>query len=175
MAQYIHVYMDNEKDNYKSKGLRDIIVFIGEQSNKGKKDLSQKDAYKRGKKIINSRLRKWHMTTINRLVSADKGKLPLNYDQKVSKPIWKIHRSKAQKVFSAIRNILKGYKNSKVLETFDEICKKYSFDSGADAVGSPYYGVIRQKDLLVAQRYSDTDIKALLTCAERIEEFSKYH
>lgn len=175
MAQYIPVYMDSEKCNFKNKGLYDIIVFIGEKSYTGKKDLSRKDAYKRGKKIINSKLHKWHMTTINRLVAADKEKFAFNYEQKATKPIWRIHRNKAKKVFSVIRSILKKYKNSKVLKTFDEICKKYSLASGADAVGAPYYDVIKQKDLLISQRYNRTDIKDLLTCAEEIEEFSKYH
>lgn len=171
MAQYIDVYMDNEKNNYKNKGLYNIIVFIGEQSYKGTNNLSRKEAYKRGKKIINSRLHKWNMTTINRLVSADRKKFTYNYDQKATKPVWKIHRRKAQNVFSVIRRILNRYKNYEVIEAFDEICKKYHFTSRPDAVGSPYYDVIKQKDLLVAQGYSDRDIKALLSCAEIIEEF----
>ena len=170
MAQYIDVYMDNEKNNYKNKGLYDIVVFIGEQSYNGTKDLSRKEAYKRGKKIINSRLRKWHMTTINRLVSADRKNYTFNYYQKATKPVWKIHRRKAQKVFSAIRKILKGHKNNTVIDAFDEICRKYHFASRTDAVGSPYYMVINQKDLLIAQGYSDRDIKDLLTCAEKIEK-----
>lgn len=174
MSQYINVYMDNERDNYKNYGLYDIIVFIGQQSNKGHKDISVKAAYKLGKKVINSKLNKWHMTTIDRLVSAHTGKLPLNYDLKVAKPIWKIHKNKSRKVFSVIRKILHGYKNHKVLKIFEELCNKYAFESGSYVVGSPYYDVIKQGDLLVAQNYNNIEFKALISCAKSIEKFSIY-
>ena len=175
MGQYISVYMDGKKSNFKNKGLYDIITFIGEKSYSGEHELSTKDAYKRGKKLINSKLHKWHKTTINNLVTAVSKKYYFNYDQKTVKPLWKIHRRKAKKVFSVIHSLLKKYKNNEVLKLFDEICKNYELSSGAEAAGTPYYDVIKDEKLLISQNYNNTDIKDLKKCTKKIQEFAKYH
>lgn len=175
MAQYIPVYMDDGKDNYKNKGLYDIIVFIGEKSSNGKKELSRENAYKKGKKVINSRLNKWHLTAIERLVIADREKFAFDYEQKTTKPLWKIHRNKAKNIFIVIRCILRKYKNSEVLDLFDKICKENSFSTGTEAAGAPYYNVINDKNLLCSQNCDNSDIKALTKCAKKIEGFSRYY
>jgi len=174
MAQYIPVYMDNEKKNYHNKGLYDIIVFIGEHSKNGAK-LSRKEAYKRGKRIINSRLHKWHSSAIAHLVVADKKEYAFSYDQITTKPIWRIHRSKAVKIFNAIYWILQGYKDIERIRIFNKICKKYGFLNGANAVGNPYYDVIKDRDLCQAQNYNKKDDNDLKKCADTINLFSSYH
>lgn len=47
MAQYVHVYIDNEEKNYRNKGLYGVIVFIGQQSKGGEKTLWQRSIQKR--------------------------------------------------------------------------------------------------------------------------------
>lgn len=175
MGQYISVYMDDKISNFKNKGLYDIIAFIGEKSYSGEHELSANDAYKRGKKLINSKLHKWHKTTINNLVTAVKKQYSFNYEQKTVKPLWKIHRHKAKKVFSVIYSLLKKYKDKGMLKLFDEICKKYDLSSGDEVAGSPYYAVIKDEKLLISQNYNNTDIKDLKKCAEKIQKFSEYH
>lgn len=174
MAQYIYVYMDGESKNFKNKGLYDIIVFIGEQKIKEQEDKTIKDAYKVGKKAINSRLHKWHSTAIERLVVADKIKYAFNYDKKTIKPIWKIHRNKAKRIFNTIHCILRKYNNPDISNLFDTICKNYGFSLYQEAVGSPYYSVISKETLLSAQEYDQTDIDDLTSCADEIKSFSSF-
>ena len=174
MAQYIYVYMDSEEKNYKNKGLYDIIVFIGEQKINKQGDLVTKEAYKAGKKAINSLLNKWHLTAIERLVVADKTKYAFNYDQKTVKPVWKIHRSKAKKIFKAIHCILNKYNNPEVSNLFKTIFNSYGFTLCQDAVGAPYYEVISKKKLLISQEYDKTDIDDLIFCSDEIENFSSF-
>ena len=174
MPQYIPVYMDNEKRNYENKGLYHIIAFIGEQSY-GDKKISSKDAYKRGKKIINSKLKKGHLTTIEKLVIADKKKYAYNYGQKTTKPVWKIHRIKAQKVFRVIHGILGKLNNTEMNALFNDIYKQYGLSTPIDAAGSPYYNVIKSEILLISQNYDKADIKDLKRCADRIKSFSDFH
>ncbi len=174
MAQYIYVYMDNEGKNFKNKGLYDIIVFIGEQKLNKQGEKVTKEAYKAGKKAINSRLNKWHLTAIERLVVADKTKHTFDYDQKTVKPIWKIHRSKAQKIFKAIHCILNQYDNPEISNLFKTICNNHGFSLCQDAVGSPYYEVICDKKLLVSQKYDKTDIDDLTSCSDEIKNFSSF-
>ena len=175
MAQYIRVYMDNEVNNYKNRGLYDIIAFIGEKSYTGKAKLTNGEAYKKGKKIINSRLNKWSLTAIEKLVVADRKKYTFNYDEKSVKPVWKIHKIKASKIFSVIHNILSKYKNAEIIQLFNDICKKYGFSTGADATGSPYFKVIKKDKLLISENYHGEDFAALKGCAKEIKEFSNYH
>lgn len=175
MAQYIHVYMDDEKNNYKNKGLYEIIVFIGEKSYRGKKDVTIEEAYKRGKRIINAKLNKWHLSTIERLVRADRKKYLLNYDQRTPRALWKIHRKKAGKVFKVIRLILKKYDNDEVRVLFNNICKVYGFSTGDEATGSPYYRVISNNHMLICQDYDNKDITDLEKCSNKIRSFSEFH
>ena len=174
MAQYIPVYMDNEKCNYKNKGLYHIIAFIGKQDY-GNKKVSTKDAYKRGKKKINSKLKKWNLTTIEKLVTADKKKYAFNYNQKTTKPVWKIHRIKAQKVFGVIHDFLKKLNNAEMNALFNDIYKQYCLSTPVDAAGSPYHNVIKDDKWLISQNYDNTDIKDLKRCADKIEAFSDFH
>lgn len=175
MGQYISVYMDAEDDNYKNQGLYEIIAFIGKKSYDGEKHLSLEEAYKRGKRIINSKLKKWHLTTIERLVIADSKMYNLNYTKVTDTPIWKIHRRKAKKVFNVIYSLLKKYNNSETLNLFQTICKKYGFHNGAEAAGEPYYKVIKDEILLICQNYDDEDINIFKKCAHSIQKFSKIY
>jgi len=109
------------------------------------------------------------------LVTAVKKQYSFNYEQKTVKPLWKIHRHKAKKVFSVIYSLLKKYKDKGMLKLFDEICKKYDLSSGDEVAGSPYYAVIKDEKLLISQNYNNTDIKDLKKCAEKIQKFSEYH
>lgn len=174
MAQYIPVYMDDEKCNYKNKGLYYIVAFIGEQSY-GDKKVSSKEAYKKGKKVINSKLKKWHLTTIEKLVVADRKKYAFDYDQKTNKPVWKIHRVKAKKVFGVIHGILEKLNNAEINALFENIYKKYSLSTAIDAAGSPYYNVLKDEKWLVSQNYDKAEIKDLKKCVKKIEAFSEFH
>ena len=174
MPQYIPVYMDNEKCNYRNNGLYNIIAFIGERSY-GNKKVSTKDAYKRGKKIINSKLKKWHLNTIEKLVVADKKTYAFNYDQKSTKPVWKIHRNKAKKVFGVIHSILGKLNNAEMNKLFNDIYKQFGFSTPVNVVGSPYYNVIKDEKWLISQNYDYTDIKDLKKCAKKIKDFSDFH
>ena len=171
MAQYIPIYLDDEKCNYKNKGLYHIIAYIGKQSY-GEKNVSPKEAYKRGKKVINSKLKKWHLTTIERLVVADQKKYAFNYNQKTVKPVWKIHRAKAQKVFEVIHVILYKLNNNEMRALFNDIYKKYGMSTATDSVGSPYYNVVKDEKWLVSQNYDKAEIKDLKKCVKKIEAFS---
>lgn len=174
MAQYIPIYMDDEKHNYKNKGLYDIISFIGEQAYNEKEDSSPKDAYKKGKKVINSKLKKWHLTTIEKLVMADRKKYVFNYDQKTVKPVWKIHRVKAQKVFRVIHGILRKLNDDEMNALFNDIYRKYGFVSAENAAGFPYYDVIKDEKWLVSQNYDKSDIRDLKTCVKKIQTFADF-
>jgi hypothetical protein len=174
MAQYISVYLDDEKRNYNNKGLYHIVAFIGKQSY-GEKKVSDKEAYKKGKKVINSKLRKRHLTTIEKLVVADRKKYVFNYDQKTVKPVWKIHRVKARKVFGVIHDILRKLDNSEINILFNNLCKKYGFSSTTDAAGSPYYTVLKDEKWLVSQSYDKAEINDLKKCAKKIGSFSDFH
>lgn len=175
MAQYIIVYMDGEQKNYHNNGLYDIIKYIGTHSKPDKSTLSREAAYRQGKRVINSRLHKWHLTALERLVKSDKKKYSFNYDQNTTKPVWKIHRIKAKRIFRVIRSILNSHNDPDIIALFDQICKEYGFSSGDDATGSPYYGVIKDSELLKAQNYNTIDSHDLLKCAEAIAKFEKYH
>lgn len=166
--------MDNEEAFFKNNGLYDIVAFIGQKSS-NKKNLSSRDAYKAGKKAINSRLNKWHMTALERLVIADQKTYALNYEDKNTIPVWKIHRNKAKKVFKAIRDILDENALSDVIALFNDICTRFGFDSGDYAAGSPYYSVIKDLPTLISENYDYTDICDLKKCADKIELFSKFH
>lgn len=99
MGQYISLYLENKQNNYENIGLREIIEYIGHAENKHKQALSSKDAYKYGKKVINARLNKWHLTAIDKLVYADKEKRLYNSYEKSFKAVWKIHKNKGKKFF----------------------------------------------------------------------------
>ena len=174
MSQYIPIYMDNEENNYHNKGLYDIIEFIGKQSKRGK-NLSGEEAYNQGKKIINSRLNKRHLTAIKCPVNAKKIENAFNYDQTTEKPLWKIHRRKAAKIFNAINWILKNYDSAEIIMLFNSICQTYGFISGDNAVGNPYYDIIKDRDLCKILNYSKIDDEDLKKCADAISSFSVYH
>lgn len=103
---------------------------------------------------------------------ADKIKYAFNYEQKTTKPVWKIHRSKAKKIFDAIHCILNKYDNPEIFTLFTTICNNYGFSSYQDAVGSPYNKVICNEELLKAQEYNDTEIRDLIACSAEIQKFS---
>lgn len=170
MSQYIFVYMDGENKNYKNKGLYDIIVFIGCVF--AKDSLSDVEAYKKGKRIINSKLNKRHMTTIERLVAADKKRFTVDYDDAVFKAIWKIHRRKAKNVFEVINEILSKCDNVDIKNLFIEIRKKYGFIYDFECVSNPYYYSISNEQVLWAQDYKIQDIKALKECVKQIDEIN---
>lgn len=175
MGQYISVYMDDEDDNYKNQGLYEVIAFIGKKSYDGEKHLYLEEAYKRGKKIVNSKLKKWHLTTIEKLVIADSKMFNYNYTRVTDRPVWKIHRRKAKKVFDVIYSLLIKYNNLETLNLFETICKKYGFHDGAEAAGEPYYEVIKDETLLICQNYNEEDINILTKCAQSIQKFSKIY
>ena len=174
MAQYIPVYMDDEERNYKNKGLYDIIAFIGNQGMDENKS-SEKEAYRRGKKIINSKLHKWHSVAIERLVTSEKKKYPYNGDRHEHKSLWKIHKRKAKKIFDQIYCIIAKYNNDEINKIFDTVCQKYAFQTGDYAVGNPYYRIIKNKSTRDAQKYNEEYDKALQNCANAIHNFAKYH
>ena len=187
MSQYIPIFMDDVKENYsinfdpnsnyQNFGLYDIIAYIGEKSHKRRNNavVSKDEYYKIGKKYINSKLHKWNLTAIEKLVRADKKSIICNYDERQLKIVWKIHKYKAQKIFKVIFEILQEYNNPEIIQLFNKICNRYHFTSGTDATGHPYYRVISDDNLLGAQKYTGEERKALKKCANNISKFAFYH
>lgn len=140
MSQYISVYFDNETRYYKNNGLYEIIVFIGKEFSKNRfMDLVDSEAYKKGLKIINSKLHCRHKKVMRRLVYAECIRTQSDYDDILQYPVWKIHKKKAKMVFGKIYSLLKKCDSQEMLVKFVLVCKQYGFSSGEELAGSPYY------------------------------------
>ena len=174
MGQYIPVYLDNLKKNYKNYGLYEVIAFIGRNEYKGTKALEKEDVYELGIDVINSKLKKKHKKAIRRLVYATKKANTYNEVRSDDKPLWRIHRLKSEKVFDVIKHRLEKYKKNncfEVQELLDSIISDLNVCTKAEAVGNPYYPVISNQYCLKANNYSYQDIKDLQKCARMIEKF----
>ena len=121
MAQYIDIYLDHDDKNKSNPGLYSIIEYIGRKESKLGESLSRKQAYRAGKKYINSRLKKWNKTAIERLVKATNKKVACDYSCKQTKFVWKIHNRKARKIMKTIHDILVRYNDPEVYAVFATI------------------------------------------------------
>lgn len=174
MGQYIDVYMDYEERYQSNPGLYSIIEYIGRKESKNGNSLSRDQAYKAGKSYVNSRLKKWHKTAIDRLVKATKKAVECDYSDKQTKHIWKIHKNKAKKIFKVIHDILARYDDAEVQAVFTVICAGM-FNNGAKAVGFPYYPKINSNIFLNSHDFSKEQIKSLKKCSKEILTFSEFY
>ena len=177
MGEYISVCLDFNVDHEHNRGLRSIIEYIGLREYPEKACASDKDhLYKLGKKYINSKLNKWHLTALNRLVESTYLLCVCDHDDVRWKIVWKIHRRKAQKIFKKIKEIIARYDNTEINNQFKQIQQLYflackSVDR-AELIGSPYYTRISDEVTLAANEYTEQEIKDLGKVASAIARFS---
>lgn len=175
MAQYISVLLDGEQEHFNNLGLYEVIEYIGRREYANKPNLTSKEAYKLGRKVINSRLHKHHLVAIDRLVKAGSLKYTFDYDSKTTKAEWKMHKLKAKGIFRVIYYILRRYDSCDIFSLYETICKKYGFSNAVDATGSPYYTKIRCADRLIAEEYTEEEILSLTSCVKKIKMFSVFY
>lgn len=102
MSRYIKITIANDVRCSVSQGLMRIICFIGNDDRETQPNLVNLICYKKGKAIIDRRLRGTCKTAINNLVYAKReGK-----DASSIRYVWKLHRYKAYKALHAIKNEL---------------------------------------------------------------------
>lgn len=177
MGEYIKIYMDFNVSYEHNRGLRNIIEYIGRKEYPTKVHGNDRDyQYKLGKKYINSKLNKWHLTAMNRLVESTHLMYVCDYECARRKIVWKIHRRKAQKIFKKIGEIISKYDDAELSQQFKEIKERYfitykSVDR-ARLIGSPYYTKISDEVSLAAIGYSKQDISDLGNVAHEISHFS---
>lgn len=177
MGEYIKVCMDFNVNHEHNRGLRSIIEYIGQREYPNKARDNDKDhLYKLGKKYVNSKLNKWHITALNRLVESTYLICACDHADTRRKIMWKIHRRKAQKIFKKVGEIISKYDDAEIAGQFNQIKKLYFVTnksaSRAQLIGSPYYTKISDEISLAANGYSKQDILDLSNVAREISRFS---